>query len=64
VEIALEAFGPDRLMAGSDWPVCLLAASYDEVFDAASQLFSGLAEAERDQVLGGTAERVYRLGTN
>ncbi len=62
VDAALEAFGPDRLMAGSDWPVCLLAASYDEVFGAASELVAGLSGAERDQVLGGTAERVYRLG--
>jgi L-fuconolactonase len=62
VDVALEAFGPDRLMAGSDWPVCLLAASYDEVFDAASQLSAGLSAAERDQVFGGTADRVYRLG--
>ncbi|MEU0880849.1 amidohydrolase family protein [Lentzea sp. NPDC005914] len=62
VDVALEAFGPDRLMAGSDWPVCLLAASYDEVFDAASQLVAGLSSAERDQVLGGTADRVYRVG--
>jgi L-fuconolactonase len=62
VDVALEAFGPRRLMAGSDWPVCLLAASYDEVFDAASQLCTGLSEAERDQVFGETAARVYRLG--
>jgi L-fuconolactonase len=61
-EVALETFGPDRLMAGSDWPVCLLAATYDEVFSAAEQLCSGLSAAERDQVFGGTAERVYRLG--
>jgi L-fuconolactonase len=63
VDVALEAFGPDRLMAGSDWPVCLLAASYDEVFDAASQLCSGLSAAERADVFGGTAARVYRLGS-
>jgi len=64
VDIALEVFGPDRLMAGTDWPVCLLAASYEEVVDSAAQLVAGLSEAERDQVLGGTAERVYRLGTS
>ncbi|MGW4210456.1 amidohydrolase family protein [Lentzea sp. NPDC004789] len=64
VDIALEVFGPDRLMAGTDWPVCLLAASYGEVVDSAAQLVAGLSEAERDQVLGGTAERVYRLGTS
>jgi L-fuconolactonase len=64
VDIALEAFGPDRLMAGTDWPVCLLAASYGEVVDAAAELVDGLSEAERDQVFAGTAERVYRLGTS
>ena len=64
VGIALEVFGPSRLMAGSDWPVCLLAASYDEVFDAASQLCEELSAAERDEVFGGTAARVYRLGAH
>jgi L-fuconolactonase len=62
VDVALKVFGPSRLMAGSDWPVCLLAASYAEVFDAAAQLCAGLSAAERDQVFGGTAARVYRLG--
>jgi L-fuconolactonase len=64
VDVALEVFGPRRLMAGSDWPVCLLAASYDEVFGAASKLCEGLSAAERDQVFGDTAARVYRLGAN
>ncbi|WP_158853638.1 amidohydrolase family protein [Saccharothrix deserti] len=62
VDIALEAFGPDRLMVGSDWPVCLLAASYEQVIDAAEQLTAGLTAAEQAQVFGGTATRVYRLG--
>jgi L-fuconolactonase len=60
-EVALSAFGPDRLMAGSDWPVCLLVASYGEVFEAAGELVAGLSADERGQVLGGTADRVYRL---
>jgi L-fuconolactonase len=63
VDVALDAFGPDRLMVGSDWPVCLLAASYAEVFDAASDLCSGLSVAERSEIFGGTAARVYGLGT-
>ena len=63
-EIALEAFGPARLMFGSDWPVCLLAASYAEVADAAGQLIAGLSPDERAQVLGGTAARAYRLPTS
>jgi L-fuconolactonase len=62
VDVALEAFGPSRLMFGTDWPVCLLAASYDEVFASAQQVTDGLSADERDQVFGGTATRVYRLG--
>lgn len=58
---ALEAFGPARVMFGSDWPVCLLAASYWEVVEAAEELLADLTPAERDQVLGGTAAGAYRL---
>ncbi|ONI92144.1 amidohydrolase [Saccharothrix sp. ALI-22-I] len=64
VDIALEAFGPDRLMVGTDWPVCLLAASYEQVVDAAEQLTAGLTAAEHAQVFGGTATGVYRLGNS
>jgi L-fucono-1,5-lactonase len=60
-ETALEAFGPDRLMLGSDWPVCLLAGTYAEVMAAADSLLEGLTPAERDAVRGGTATRVYGL---
>lgn len=60
-ETAFEAFGADRLMFGSDWPVCVLAGSYAEVFDAAQQLTGGLSPAEREAVFGGTATRVYGL---
>jgi L-fuconolactonase len=60
-EVALEAFGPDRLMFGSDWPVCLLAGTYTEVIGAARELTDGLNEAERAALFGGTATRVYRL---
>ncbi|WP_184928966.1 amidohydrolase family protein [Saccharothrix ecbatanensis] len=62
VEVALEAFGPDRLMVGSDWPVCLLAASYEQVLGTAAELFDECSAAQRDLVFGGTAARVYRLG--
>ncbi|MFE0629180.1 amidohydrolase family protein [Streptomyces sp. NPDC058864] len=57
----LDAFGPDRLMFGSDWPVCRLAASYAEVVDTARTLTGGLADAERREVFSGTARRVYGL---
>ncbi|MFE0377444.1 amidohydrolase family protein [Streptomyces inhibens] len=60
-EVALGAFGPDRTMFGSDWPVCRLASSYGEVFDMACRLTEGLSSCEQAQVFGGTAERVYGL---
>jgi L-fuconolactonase len=58
----LAAFGPARLMFGSDWPVCLLAASYDEVVRVAEELTAGLSDDERTEVFGGTAARAYGLG--
>ncbi|MFD4599341.1 amidohydrolase family protein [Streptomyces sp. NPDC058464] len=57
-DTVLDAFGPDRLMFGSDWPVCLLAGSYGEVFEAAIEL---IAPADRTAVFETTAARVYRL---
>ncbi|MCK1816915.1 amidohydrolase family protein [Streptomyces sp. XM4011] len=60
-DVALEAFGPGRLMAGSDWPVCTLAAGYGRVMETAATLTGALAPAERAAVLGGTACRVYGL---
>ena len=60
-EVVLDAFGASRVMFGSDWPVCLLASSYDGVAAAARDLTAGLSAAERDAVFGGTATRAYRL---
>ncbi|HEV7906755.1 MAG TPA: amidohydrolase family protein [Pseudonocardiaceae bacterium] len=60
-EVVLDAFGADRLMFGSDWPVCLLAAGYGEVVAAAQELTSELSESERESFFSGTAERLYGL---
>ena len=60
-EVVLEAFGPSRLMFGSDWPVCLLAASYAEVVEAATSLTDSLSSSERSEIFSGTATRVYGL---
>jgi L-fuconolactonase len=60
-EVALEAFGPSRVMFGSDWPVCLLAATYAEVREAAEELTRHLGAAESAEVFGATAARAYRL---
>jgi L-fuconolactonase len=61
VDAALEIFGPDRLMFGSDWPVCLLASTYERWVATARTLTAGLGAAERDAIFGWTARRVYRL---
>jgi L-fucono-1,5-lactonase len=58
----LEAFGPGRVLFGSDWPVCTLAASYADVLALAQQAIAGLSAAERAAVLGGNARRFYSLG--
>lgn len=60
-DTALEVFGPDRLMYGSDWPVCTLAASYGQVCDITRELTAGLDAAERAAVFEGTATRAYDL---
>jgi L-fuconolactonase len=61
-ETVLEAFGAGRVMFGSDWPVCLLAAGYGTVVSAAEELCAGLSEGERAEVFGGAARRAYGLG--
>jgi L-fuconolactonase len=57
VETALDLFGPDRLMFGSDWPVCELVADYEQVIDALTVILGG----RPDPIFGGTAARFYRL---
>ncbi|NEA67735.1 amidohydrolase family protein [Streptomyces sp. SID12488] len=60
-DTALDTFGPGRLMFGSDWPVCTLAASYGQVISLAEELTASLGADEREQVFTGTAARVYGL---
>jgi L-fuconolactonase len=57
----LEAFGPERTLWGSDWPVCTLAASYSEVLALAERALAGLDAAGRAAVLSETAARVYNV---
>ena len=63
LDVVLAAFGPERLLFGSDWPVCLLAADYPDVVGIAEDFFSRLAAAEREAIFGGNAIRFYGLGT-
>jgi len=57
----IDIFGVDRCMFGTDWPVCLVAASYTEVMDALRECLSDLTAAEIDQIFGGSAIEAYRL---
>ena len=61
LDAALEAFGPRRLMFGSDWPVCLAAVDYGRWFALVSGYAARLADSERSRVLGGTAVEAYGL---
>jgi len=61
MDVALECFGPNRLMFGSDWPVCTLAASYTCAVNATKNCLSRQTSEVRDAVLGGTAQRFWRL---
>jgi L-fuconolactonase len=61
VDCALELFGPHRLMFGSDYPVCLLAASYDRVLESFQELLKGVDEEDRARVFGQNAREFYRL---
>jgi predicted TIM-barrel fold metal-dependent hydrolase len=61
VDQVLRWFGPGRCMFGSDWPVCLLAADYGQVFQALLTTLDGLDRTATDEVLGATAIRVYQL---
>ena len=61
VQEALEHFGPERCMFGSDWPVCLLAGSYQQVVDSLNTALGPISDEDRDQVFGKTAIEFYGL---
>lgn len=56
-----EAFGPSRIVYGSDWPVCLLAGKYEQQFGVVKQYISRLSESEKAMVLGANAKTFYNL---
>lgn len=63
-ETALEAFGAERLMFGSDWPVCRVAADYEAWVQTVRDLVAPLSVSEREGILGGNACRFYNIQTN
>lgn len=61
IDAAVECFGCERLLVGSDWPVCTLAGSYADVMNVFRVYFSGFSAAERAAIFGGNAARAYRI---
>ncbi len=61
LDVALEAFGPSRLLFGSDWPVSSQAASYSTVCEVARTACSSLSPAEQEAVLSANARAIYRI---
>lgn len=59
LDVVFDCFGPDRLMFGSDWPVCTLAASYAEVVLIVQEYVRGLSVAAQDRIFGGNAAAFY-----
>jgi L-fuconolactonase len=64
LDVAFEAFGPQRLMIGSDWPVCLVAGSYARAVQLVKDYVRRRAAASEDDVLGNNAASFYRLPTH
>lgn len=60
-EVVLEAFGPDRLLFGSDWPVCLVATTYKNWIDLVRKNIASYSEMEKANIMGDNAVRVYNL---
>ncbi len=58
---AIDCFGFDRLMFGSDWPVCLLAGSYQQVYDALQLAVGNISDTDHQKLMGGTAKSFYGL---
>ena len=63
LDVVFDAFGPERLMFGSDWPVCLLAASYRQVLEIIEEYVQAYPVDVKETIFGGNAVQFYRLKT-
>lgn len=61
LDVVVESFGVKRIMYGSDWPVCLVAASYDKMFQIVKEYFSGFSNDEQQLFFGTNATQFYNL---
>ena len=64
LDVALDCFGPYRLMIGSDWPVCTVAADYGRVMAVVGEYVNERPVAQRDAIFGGNARRFWQLNSN
>jgi L-fuconolactonase len=64
LETVMETFSPNRLMYGSDWPVCLLAGEYSRVFDLAKHYVNQLPFQDQEMIFGGAAAQFYQIQSN
>lgn len=64
LDVIATAFGADRIMYGSDWPVCQLAASYNQQLSLVQDYFSSVGETENEKIFGGNAIKFYNLSTS
>jgi L-fuconolactonase len=63
LDVVFDAFGADRLMFGSDWPVCLLAATYSQVKQVIDTYIKGFSQSHKDKIFGGNAAHFYGVKT-
>jgi L-fuconolactonase len=61
IDLAMETFSADRLMSGSDWPLCLLVGDYQKVWTETQVALQGCSQSQIDAILGGTAQKLYRI---
>ena len=61
IDVVVNAFGSDRIMFGSDWPVCLVAASYEQTISIVKQYFSSFTQNEQNKLFGANATSFYNL---
>lgn len=61
IDVAVNAFGTDRIIFGSDWPVCLVAATYEEVVNIVKNYFSAFTRNEQAKIFGENAIKFYNL---
>lgn len=61
LKLVLNAFGVDRLMFGSDWPVCLLAGNYGQVLNIIEDFIEVLSDDEKRKIMGGNACKFYKI---